>query len=747
VRDLGIKRGFNRLPLTDLQFNLEKVDAQLDMPGVSTRFTPNAKAYSNFDLFLNVIESAQGLRLDCDFNTDVYDEATVQRWLGYYETLLTAIASDPETPVAALPLLSEDEVRHLRDELNASQRAYDFSQTTPAMIGAQARRTPDATAISDEAASLTYGELDARANRIARRLVAAGIAPRARVALAMDRGVMTVAAMIAVWRAGCAYVPLDMTMPPARLRQIVDSAGIAAILCDAASKAALEPGEHRVLELEALLAERDEETVTLPAVPDADTAYVIFTSGSTGQPKGVEIAHRALGNLLLSMAEAPGFTAGDRLVAVTTFSFDISGLELFLPLIVGGQTFIAGYSETRNGYELVARLKEQAATVLQATPSLWRMLLEAGFEAPQGFRILCGGEPLPRDLADDLLATGAEVWNLYGPTETTIWSSVSRVEANGPVVIGTPVANTQLYVLTGDLRLAPEGVTGELWIGGEGLAKGYFNRPDVTDATFRQIAIEGAAPRRLYRTGDLAKRLADGSLQLLGRRDQQIKLRGYRIEIEDIEAALRGAPGVAAAAVALHAVGDSPRLVGYIVEAAAGQTDLGAVAEHVAGRLPSYMVPSAWMTLDALPRTANGKLDRNALPVPTPEMAIASVRQRQAPLKAVPQPAVAAPAEPADMTPTQATLAGIWGEVLGVKQIDIDQPFFSLGADSLQLFRIVARMHEHGLDVDARQLMKNVSIAELAASLDDTPVNDLADVAAVTRPSILNFKRRIAERV
>lgn len=768
VRDLGIKRDFNRLPLTDLQFNLEKVDGDLDMAGVITHFAPNAKAYSNFDLFLNVIESAQGLRLDCDFNTDVYDESTIQRWLGHYETLLTAIARDPETAIAALPLLNEHEIHHLRDELNATRRAWDLSQTAPAMIAAQARQTPDTTAVSDEATSFAYSELDALANQIARRLVAAGIAPRGRVAIAMDRGALTVAAMIGVWRAGCAYVPLDMTMPPARLRQILDGAEIAAVLSDEVSRMVLDAGGHRVLKLEALLDERNDETIALPAVSDADSAYVIFTSGSTGQPKGVEISHRALSNFLLSMAQAPGLTARDSIVAVTTFSFDISGLELFLPLIVGAQTFIAGHEEVRTGYELVTRLKEEDATVLQATPSLWRMLLEAGFRPSKGFKALCGGEPLPRDLADDLLATGAEVWNLYGPTETTIWSSASRVVANGPVVIGAPLANTDLHVLTDDLHLAPQGVSGELWIGGEGLAKGYFNRPDLTDAAFRSIAIEGAAPRRLYRTGDLAKRLADGSLQHLGRRDQQIKLRGFRIEIEEIEAVLRKAPGVTAAAVALHTVGDSPRLVGYIVGAGAGKPDQGAVATQVAAQLPGYMVPTLWMTLDALPQTSNGKLDRKALPVPGADMVAAPVRQPHAALKVVPaapvptEPAAtepeaidpapaeaatiaAAPIEPATLTPTQASIAAIWGEVLGLQHVGIDQQFFSLGADSLQLFRIVARMNERGLGVDARQLMKNVTIAELAASLDGTQENELMEANAAARPSILNFKRRRAE--
>jgi aryl carrier-like protein len=334
-----------------------------------------------------------------------------------------------------------------------------------------------------------------------------------------------------------------------------------------------------------------------------------------------------------------------------------------------------------------------------------------------------------------------------------------------------------MHVLTDDFHLAPEGVSGELWIGGEGLAKGYLHRPDLTDAAFRSIAIEGTAPRRLYRTGDLAKRLADGSLQHLGRRDQQIKLRGFRIEIEDIEAALRKAPGVAAAAVALHTVSGSPRLVGYIVETAAGKIDQGAVAAHVAGTLPAYMVPTLWMKLDALPQTSSGKLDRKALPVPTADMVATPVRRSHAALKVVPPTPTPAPmpaepvavaiepvavanepvamatepadaaAEPAAMTPTQATIAGIWGDVLGLQDIDIDQQFFSLGADSLHLFRIVARMNERGLGVDARQLMKNVTIAELAASLDGTQEKEVVQAPAVLRPSIHNFKRRHAEGV
>jgi amino acid adenylation domain-containing protein len=748
VRDLALKRGLNRLPLTDLQFNLEKIEGELDMAGVRTRFAPNAKAFTNFDLFLNVIESAEGLRLDCDYSTDLYDEATIQRWLGHYESLLSAIAEAPDTAIRALPILSPAEVTWLRDDLNASRQPYDLSQTTLALIAAQAGKAPEAPAVRDARDHLTYKGLMERASHIARRLVAAGIRPGQRVAIAMDRTVTAVAAMIAVWQAGAAYVPLDIAQPAGRLIQVLEAADIAGVLSDTEGRVHLSASPFRMFEVETLLAAPD-DAVALPTVTDADSAYVIFTSGSTGTPKGVEISHRALTNFLLSMAETPGFTAIDTIAAVTTFSFDISGLELFLPLISGGQVFVMAHDEVRDGYALVKRLNQEAVTVLQATPSLWRLLVEAGFKAPEGFKILCGGEALPRDLADALLSTGAELWNLYGPTETTIWSSAGRVAADGPIVIGSPLANTQLHVLTEDMRLAPVGVSGDLWIGGAGLAKGYLNRADLTEAAFRMIALEGAAPERLYRTGDIARRLNDGRIQHLGRSDHQVKLRGFRIEIEEIEIALRKAPGVTAAAVALQTIGNDPRLVGYVVTTTGEAADFDALARHAGDILPAYMVPGAWLQMAALPQTANGKLDRKALPEPVSE----TVRT----------PANAAP-QALPMTSTEALIRAIWCDVLGLVEIEPDQPFFGLGADSLQLFRIVARLNEKGLPVDARQLMKNVSIRELAALLDDTPADNpprtvlglaYADETVVgiaparpvsSRPSIRDFKRSGAHR-
>jgi thioesterase domain-containing protein len=381
---------------------------------------------------------------------------------------------------------------------------------------------------------------------------------------------------------------------------------------------------------------------------------------------------------MLSMAKAPGFTRHDTIIAVTTISFDIAGLELFLPLITGGKAVIADREQVRSGTALAELVGRAKATVLQATPSLWRMLLEAGLTPGPGLKMLCGGEPLPRDLANRLCEGGGVLWNVYGPTETTIWSSAGRVVAgDAPITIGTPVANTQIFILDHRDALVPVGVIGDIYIGGDGLASGYFNRPDLTAAAFPEISIAGRAPQRLYRTGDVGRRLADGSIQLLGRKDHQVKLRGYRIELEDIEAHLRKTPGLTDAAVAIQTDGDDSRLVGYYVTADTADVSPKMLARYLGAMLPDYMVPTVWQRLAALPTTANGKLNRKALP----------------PVQ------TAALAEAADAAPTtcgvlEQTVAHIWADLLQRDDIGSDTHFFDAGGHSLIAMRMIARLEQ-----------------------------------------------------
>jgi amino acid adenylation domain-containing protein len=512
------------------------------------------------------------------------------------------------------------------------------------------------------------------------------------------------AALVAVTKAGHAYVPLDPQHPPVRLRQILDDAVPRVFLCDDASIAAIAPNSAGVIRVDLENGEMaSQDSAPLPAVPgDSEcAAYVIYTSGSTGQPKGVEVSHRALVNLLLSMAKTPGFTAKDTMLSVTTVSFDIAGLELFVPLIVGGKVVIASSDEVRDGFALVERIRRSRATVLQATPTLWRILIEAGFRPNPGLKMLCGGEPLPRDLADSLLTGGGELWNLYGPTETTIWSSTGSVAKDGPINIGAPIANTQFFILDGNDELAPIGVPGNLFIGGDGLATGYVNNPALTAAAFRQIAVGEGPARRLYRTGDLAVRRANGDIQLLGRADHQVKLRGFRIELEEIEAVLRRARGVADCAVAMRESGGEPLLVGYVVPQPGTTIVTDQVAAHVGAHLPDYMTPTAWVTLESMPLTANRKLDRNALPNPKPGAEVHAQR-------------VVVPPR----TRLEHTLAAIWREVLKVEEVGVHDNLFSLGASSLHIFRIAARMVDANLNLQGKHLLRHPTIAQLAALLD-----------------------------
>lgn len=700
VRKLGMKREPNRLPLTELQFNLEKLNDGVSFGGVEARLTANPKAFSNYDIFFNVIESKDGLRLELDYNTDVFDESTIARWVGHFRTLLAAIAEDASTAIRDLPLLDATQRQWLLKDLNETAFSYPKGRFLHDLIAEQAAASPRKVAATFDNVEITYSSLEASANRLAHHLRGLVPTPGARVAVAVERSLDMLVALLAAMKAGLAYVPVDPTQPAARLTQVLEAAEISAMVCNQDEMAELAPAGVQVVHLDRDAAAIGTQDATAPTAVLQDTeaaAYVIFTSGSTGTPKGVEVSHRALVNFLSTMADKPGFTADDVVMAVTTISFDIAGLELFLPLMKGGKVVICARDEVRDGFALVQKIEAAKASMVQATPSLWRILLEAGFKAHADLKMLCGGEPLPRDLADALLASGGEVWNVYGPTETTIWSSAGRVPAQGPVTIGEPIGNTQLFIVDKNDRLAAPGVAGELLIGGDGLANGYFNRPDLTSAAFVTLSLEAGEARRLYRTGDVGRRLPDGQIQLLGRRDHQVKVRGFRIELEEVETVLRRQTNVAEAAAAVHVGPDGTgRLVGYFVTSDEAVTP-ARLSEGLAGALPEYMVPTLWVKLDALPLTQNGKLDRKALPAP--DVAAADAARE-----------IVAP-----RTPFEQQLAAIWRDVLKVEVVGVHDNVFSLGADSLHVFRIAARMIQQGLGFEAKDLLKHPTIAELSA--------------------------------
>jgi amino acid adenylation domain-containing protein len=508
------------------------------------------------------------------------------------------------------------------------------------------------------------------------------------IGLSLDRSLDMVVALLGVLKAGAAYVPLDTAFPVDRLRFIAEDSGLDAVLTTFSGPAgdahraqccAVLPEETPKLMLEELAdgTEGEGDPDLEPVTPDS-LAYVLYTSGSTGRPKGVEVTHGNVVNFLESMAGEPGVTESDVLLAVTTLSFDIAVLEILLPLIVGGRKVIAPREVAADGARLAELLSTSGATVMQATPATWRMLIEAGYHPDTGLKVLCGGETLSAELAAALTDGGAEVWNLYGPTETTVWSAVSRVAAGQAPVLGRPVANTQLYVLDPHGQPVPAGVPGDIFIGGAGVARGYRHRPELTAERFVSDPFSGGPETRMYQTGDRGMFGADGALQFLGRSDHQLKVRGFRIEPGEIEAALIRHVGVhEVAVVGQHRSDGDVRLVAF-VRSEPQSFSAESFRRFLSDRLPSYMIPSIFARVDEFPATANGKVDRAALAV------------RALDAGSEPQPVAREAVAP--RTELEGTIASIWRDVLGVEQVGVLDSFFDLGGHSLLAARVVSRV-------------------------------------------------------
>jgi amino acid adenylation domain-containing protein len=550
------------------------------------------------------------------------------------------------------------------------------------------------------------------------------VGPEVLVGVSLQRSLDLPTALLAVLKAGGAYVPLDPSYPQERLAFVLEDGQVAVLITERSLRENLPASAAQVVEIEDAFAPTP--AIGGPAATPENTAYVIYTSGSTGRPKGVEVRHRGVVNFLESMARRPGLAAGDVLLAVTTVSFDIAVLEIFLPLAVGARVELAGRDVAADGARLMALLESSGATAMQATPATWKMLLEAGWQGKPGLEALCGGEGLPADLARELLARvgpDGTLWNLYGPTETTVWSAlqpVTAADAERPLVpIGRPIANTVIHLLDRNLEPVPAGIHGELYIGGEGLARGYLRRPELTAERFvpdgTGVAVSGA---RLYRTGDLARYLADGGLEFLGRADHQVKVRGFRIEPGEVEAALAKAPGVREAVVLAREdrAGDR-RLVAYVVSSGVntGEAPKAEELREALGRtLPSYMVPGVFVFLDRLPLTPNGKVDRKALPAP--ELSRSEGDQEYL----------------APRTPVETSLAAIWAEVLGVERVGVRDDFFALGGHSLKATSVLARVRD-GLRADLplsvvfeRRTVEGMAAAVEAALAAETEIEQSA---------------------
>ncbi|MDE2176580.1 MAG: amino acid adenylation domain-containing protein, partial [Betaproteobacteria bacterium] len=581
--------------------------------------------------------------------------------------------------------------------------------TLPAALQLDAPDRRSRLALTDALGhTLRYGELHARALGIAHHLRQMGVGRGDRVGLCLHRHADMLAALLGVLQSGAAYVPLDPGFPPERLHYMATDAQLRCLLTQTALLPLLADADVPQLALDSAPLAGLRRDAPLPPDParDArpdDPAYLIYTSGSTGRPKGVEVPHRAAVNFLHSMAREPGLQSDDVLLAVTTLSFDIAVLELLLPLTVGARVVLADHAQSRDPFALRDLLQTSQATVLQATPSTWRMLLDVGWPGnpsrPPRLRAFIGGEALPADLAPRLLAACAEVWNLYGPTETTVWSTCWRVQPGQPIVIGRPIANTQVWILDPQGQLCPIGTPGEIHIGGAGVSLGYFQRPELTAERFIPDPFSADAQASLYKTGDLGRWRHDGQLEHLGRLDHQVKIRGFRIELGEIEAALREQAGVATCVLTTYAPTlEDVRLVAYLVAKPGAAPNPADLRQALRARLPDYMVPQHLVPLDALPLLPNGKLDRAALPAPQTAAPAAHTRQ----------------AARLPSTPQEQQIATIWRELLGVERVQLTDNFFDLGGHSLLAMRAVIAIEQQlGWRIAPRRLIFE-SLGQLA---------------------------------
>jgi amino acid adenylation domain-containing protein len=732
VRQLSLARDPSRLPLTEVQFNLERFGEGLNFNGLEVSVEPNPKSFVNFDLFLNVIESKDGLTLDCDYNSGILDEQTVARWLAHYQAILEGMVSNADLPIEQLPMLGEAERATILAKWAGPAIPLPALAIAHRLIEAQAKSKPNAVAVLFEDEQLTYDELDRRANQLAHHLRGLGARPGVKVAVFVERSLDMIVALLATMKAGAAYVPLDPTFPPERVCFILADAQVSVVLTHAALTKTWSFGSATVVAVDA---DRDVIGRNSPDKPQEmsgaeDIAYVIYTSGSTGTPKGVQVPHRALVNFLLSMQRTPGLEASDVLVAVTTLSFDIAGLELYLPLSVGAKLAIANRDTAQFGPQLLDYVKKVQGSVLQATPVTWRQLIEAGWDGEPALKVLCGGEAFPRDLANELVKRSSSVWNMYGPTETTIWSAAAPVMAGeGPVRIGGPIGNTQLYVLDQAGELAPAGVVGELCIGGAGVARGYHNRPELTAERFVASRFNPEIGATMYRTGDLVSANVDGALEFHGRADDQIKLRGFRIELGEIESVLSTHPDVREAVVSLRddAAGEK-RLVGYLITSSGALPPFADLRSLVMTRLPAYMAPVTYVALEKVPLTPNGKINRRALPAP--DWAQSKATASFAPPR----------------TPQEEAMCKIWMDVLRLKSVGVRDNMFELGADSLHVFQITARAKKAGMAVTPRLVLQHRTISAICEALSQDGGSESPEPAIkrVERRKIrLNVQRQV----
>jgi amino acid adenylation domain-containing protein len=710
VEELNPERSLSHSPLFQVMFVLQNSPASSrELSGLVLEPVKLENNTAKFDLSLSIIEHPQGLKASWEYSTDLFDETTVVRMSRHYQHLLEAIVTDPDASVADLPIMNRNEKQRLLIELNKTKREYPRDKCLHRLFEEQVEKQPDAIAAIFDREQLTYNELNQRANRVAHYLRKRGVTTETMVGICVERSLEMIVGILGILKAGAAYVPLDPAYPKERLAFMLEDTKSPVLLTQKRllDSPPLFDGEAVCLDddLDELL---NEDTSNLETGTTAENlVYVIYTSGSTGKPKAVQVLHHAVVNILSHASEALDLNGHDTLLLLANVCFDISALELFMPLIMGGRVVLAGAQVAVDGAQIEQLVTSAGVTVLHATPATWQLLLQAGWNGNANLKLLSGGEALQTKLAEDLLARGLSVWNLYGPTETTIYSSAAKLRSESKkdkVSIGRPIANTQIYILDEYLEPVPMGVAGHLYIGGEGLARGYLNRPDLTSEKFIPDPFSGKPGARLYGTGDRARYLASGDIQYLGRLDHQVKIRGVRIELGEVESILSQHPSVRENVVlAVEENPDNKALVAYVTAKNSPSPTVTDLRNFIKQKLPECMIPSAFVLLDAMPVTPNGKVDRKSLPVPKTERP--ELAQRYA--------------EP--RTPAEELLVEIWAQILKLDSVGVHDNFFELGGHSLLATQIISRIRETlQIDLPLRLLFEAPTVAELVTKIEQS---------------------------
>jgi amino acid adenylation domain-containing protein len=666
-----------------------------------------------FDLILEITENPENLLCVFVYNGNLFKTETIARLAIHWETLLTGILANPEAKLLDLPLLTAAEEKQILQIWNDTKTDNNFSHfCLHQLFEVQVQKTPEATALIFENQTLTYKELDDRANQLATYLQELGVKPDVLVGICLERSLSMIIAILAVLKAGGAYVPLDPTYPVERLNYMLQDTQTGILLTQASLNLDLDLSQQQIkiiyLDQFTYSHSINDNRPLVSVVTPRDLAYVIYTSGSTGKPKGVQIEHRTAVNVLMAQIDGkPGITAQDTLLSVTTICFDVSVADIFLPLTVGGRLIIVSRQVIVDGRQLAQTLERFDVTFMQATPVTWQLLLAASWQGSPKLKIVSGGEALSKELGERLLPKCAQLWNLYGPTETTVWSSAYRVASlETPISIGKPLNNVKYYILDSHLRPLPIGVPGELYIGGDCLARGYLKRPELTAAKFINDPFDQQPEARLYKTGDLARYLEDGTVDCLGRLDRQVKIRGFRLEIGEIETTILQYPSIKETVVIdVDDLLGMKRLVAYLV--VAGQAPAAnELRSFLQQQLPDYMIPSVFVTVDSLPQTLNGKIDRLALP-PVDWSNLAIDDHYVPPRNSL-----------------EEKLVQIWETVLQVRPLGVKSNFRDLGGNSILAIRLFAEIEQTLGKTLAMEALSSLTTIERLAEALSTEVQE-----------------------